>query len=282
MKAQKLTEIGDRRSAPAHRAGFTLIELLVVIAIIAILAAMLLPALSKAKSKAQGIKCLNNLKQLMVGYTMYSGDSNGKLVLNAGAYGINLNSWVTGWMDWGVRDENTNVLYIINGGLGTYMAQSLGSYKCPADVLPAANGPRVRSYSMNGWVGGTVETSPAPGYGYTSYRNYTKESEFSVPGPSMTMVFDEEHPDSINDSVLGLKTTALTLWLKQPAVWDDVPASYHNGTCNFSYADGHAEGHKWLDANTRPAIRQVNPCSSTGLTSPHDYLWLIQRCTAPL
>jgi prepilin-type N-terminal cleavage/methylation domain-containing protein/prepilin-type processing-associated H-X9-DG protein len=266
------------RSRPA---AFTLIELLVVIAIIAILAAMLLPALSKAKAKAHSISCLNNQKQLMLAYFMYSGDSEGKLVINEGAFNINLSSWVTGWMDWGLRQENTNVQYIINGGLGSYMAKSLASYKCPADRLPAANGPRVRSYSMNGFVGGTIEITSSPGYGLSSYLNYIKESDFTSPGPAMTWIFIDEHPDSINDGLFGMKMPPVTLFPKQPAAWDDVPASYHSESCNLAYADGHAESHRWQDGNTKVSIRQQTPCSATGTTSQTDNKWLIQRSTAP-
>src|SRR5262249_4745412 len=141
-----------------QRRAFTLIELLVVIAIIAILAAMLLPALAKAKQKACGISCLNNLKQLQYGHAMYTHDANDHVPWNGGGspFTANLSSWVTGWLNWGAgipTGANTNQQYILDGSMGPYLARSLGAYKCCADLIPSQVGPRVRSVSMNGFVG---------------------------------------------------------------------------------------------------------------------------------
>lgn len=268
-------------------AGFTLIELLVVIAIIAILAAMLLPALSKAKTKAEGIGCLNNLKQLQLAHAMYAGDFSGKLVLNAGGFLVTTSSWVTGWLDWGAGQPsgvNTNPTYLIDGALGPYTARSLGIYKCPADKIPGNTGPRNRSISMNGFVGDYYQTMWNT-YGLTSYRLFLKESEFNRPGAAMTWVFIDEHPDSINDGLFGTRMPAVNAWPAGNNSWDDVPASYHNSACGLSFADGHAEIHKWLDPQSKPLIRKAPPAQSpgagTGTTSPRDHPWLQARTSAP-
>ncbi len=260
-----------------------MIELLVVIAIIAILAAMLLPALSRARTKAEGISCLNNLKQQGVAYSMYNSDY-AKLVPNPGGATADLNSWCTGWLNWGggVNFANTNTQFLLDGALGPYNARSLGVYKCPADKIPGLTGPRVRSIAMNGFVGGTTERDV---YGYTTYRVFLKESDFVRPGPSMTWIFLDEHPDGINDELFGMKMPASAAW-PAATVWDDVPASYHNGAGGFSFADGHVEIRKWLDSQTQPPIRKQTGASAagqgTGATSPRDNRWMVERTSAPL
>src|SRR5258708_2000096 len=211
--------------------GFTLIELLVVIAIIAILAAMLLPALTKAKQKGQGIGCINNLKQHQIAWYLYAGDNNERLVATGGsavlAAAPNLAPYLPGgpYANWvlgsvAVAANAVNPEFIKNGLLFPYM-KSLGVYKCPADRKTGQGGvPTVRSYSMNAWMNPIDKEqfmqSPTP----DTYRVFRKLSDIAT--PVATWVTLDENPGTINDG-----------WFVEdpgtyPKVWVDEPACYHS------------------------------------------------------
>ncbi len=278
---------GDRRAT-----AFTLIELLVVIAIIAILASMLLPALASAKSKAQGISCLSNNKQLVLGWQLYAGDNEDKCANNFTIPGteqaINsriFNNWVNNIMTWGagsyVGDRSvTNVEWVRNGVLGPYTAGAVGIYQCPADkyVSPAQRRAgwtrRLRSNSMNALFGRSNNdpsdnTTRGQSWAFGGqYRQFLKTID--VPQPSMTWLTVDEHPDSINDG----------FFITDPNVnnWQDIPASYHNGACGFSFADGHAEIHKWLSSASKyPVDFTYGPVKPFDAAGRQDMAWYRER-----
>jgi len=269
--------MGERQSR--HKA-FTLIELLVVIAIIAILASLLMPVLGKAKQKAQGIGCLNNLKQLQIAWVLYSDDHEDKIVRTGGMQSLVTNpddpaaqpggpkaNWVLGSVN--PNDGaamSTNVNFIKNGLLYPYV-QNLAVYKCPADRKTGPGGaPTVRSVSMNGWMNPISIESFSP-----QNRVFRKRSDIVNPPPWKCWVLIDENPGTINDG-----------WFMEdpvnyPNTWVDMPACYHKSAGGMSFADGHAEIKKWTDSKV---LAQRFPTFTPRDMNSPDLPWLHERTTS--
>ncbi|MCO5052202.1 MAG: prepilin-type N-terminal cleavage/methylation domain-containing protein [Verrucomicrobiae bacterium] len=283
------------------RQGFTLIELLVVIAIIAILAAMLLPALSKAKAKAQGVYCMNNHKQLALAWRMYVDDNRDVLPFTKGNGNYDPYAWVNGWLDYTASADNWDVSRTIQSSiLFPYAGKNAGIFKCPSDqskiTVLGRTMPRVRSMSMVNWVGGRGSGGGqhvAMNWSQTTLgttageaRIYRKYSDMVVPGPAQTAVFLDEREDSINDGMFVIAMEGAATGgsgAASPGAYGitDYPAAYHGGAGGFSFADGHSEIHKWRDPRTSPPLRRGENYDYNFKSTPNnpDVAWMQEHST---
>jgi prepilin-type N-terminal cleavage/methylation domain-containing protein len=287
-------KLSGREGSQTSASAFTLIELLVVIAIIAILAAMLLPALGRARIRAQATMCMSNTKQLTFAWIQYVGDNADRVVGNFGQQETYdeiatkvtpYRTWVCNNMYWTTEPQITNVDLVKLASLGSYVGGSLGIFRCPADIYlsdeqkNAGWTSRPRSYSMNAYFGPYNPTWTATRNNFfPSYRQFLKLA--STPNPADRYVFLDEHPDSINDGYFLNNADPKGL-----TKWGDCPASYHAGACGFSFSDGHSEIHTWKSAATKIPVRfsggfQQIPFSYDA-GGPLDRDWITFRMSVP-
>ena len=258
--------LSTSKAAPG---AFTLIELLVVIAIIAILASMLLPTLAKAKTKAQAIYCLNNLKQMGLSWMMYAHDHDDQVPPNSLENSGPAKTWVMGWLNFNDdNSDNTNTVYLMASHLWPYH-QSLSVWKCPGDTSSSRHAgkvyPRVRSYSMNPFMNPRCEPAPK--------NAIQKITDMIEPPPSQTFALIDEREDSINDGVFNVTMDEMAIL--------DWPAIYHDKASNLQFADGHLEPKRWLDLRTTPPLEKGRLLDTFGTPSPNnkDVRWLQERTT---
>jgi prepilin-type N-terminal cleavage/methylation domain-containing protein/prepilin-type processing-associated H-X9-DG protein len=251
----------------ARSRGFTLIELLVVIAIIAILAAMLLPALSKSKTKAQGIYCMNNHRQLMFAWRMYADDSNDQLLYAFGGTTPTNNLTPHTWVQGHMRNDPLSTIYLDVSPLVKYLGRGYTVWKCPGDRTP-----QVRSMSMNHLVGGDGFSVANNYYGiwpHEAFMVFRKLSQMKA--PAMTWVILDERPQTINDAFFVTDMANYDNGRAMQII--DHPGIQHNNAAGFSFADGHAEIKKWRDA----PFLTPNPTGRVQAPNSQDLQWLLIR-----
>jgi prepilin-type N-terminal cleavage/methylation domain-containing protein/prepilin-type processing-associated H-X9-DG protein len=267
--------------------GFTLIELLIVTAIVGILATMLLPVLAKAKSTSQGARCLGNAKQLILSWLLYADDHDARLCPNTTE---RTGGWVSGSLDFeNLNPDNTNSAWLVESRfarLGSYLGDAR-VVKCPSDQskvrIQGRKHDRVRSVSMNLAVGlNVMERWPAIN---SEWRVYQTAAQIIRPVPADLWVFTDEHPDSIDDAsfLMHLQRRGI------PSYYYSWPANFHGNGATLSFADGHAEKHRWLDSRTLHENLYCGCLSSYSKAGNfarcpgnRDLAWLQERTSSPL
>jgi prepilin-type N-terminal cleavage/methylation domain-containing protein len=273
-----------------HRGGFTLIELLVVIAIIAILAALLLPSLARAKLQSISIKCMSNEKQLVLAWKMYVDDNKGVYPYNE--EGGAAPAWVWGNEDYNGNIGDTDLDYIIgkDAQIGPYVLKQPGIFRCPADAslsFGRTGQPRIRSISMNQAIGFGSAGSPSgqgawlpSTYGNNGvtggpYECYFKESMMGRPSPSSLWLLVDEDPDTVNDAAW-----ALTMPEGEDTHWVDYPSKLHGNAGGFGFVDGHAEVHRWVNPRGVPTTTYVSSVTPATIQGNVDVYWVANRTSA--
>jgi prepilin-type N-terminal cleavage/methylation domain-containing protein len=275
--------------------AFTLIELLVVVAIIAILAAMLLPALTKAKLKAQGVYCVNNNRSLALCWRLYAEDNRDLLCyasddpFNADDRNLHLYAWTWTKMDFTDKPDNWDINYDIPQRVLWPYNKSFQIYRCPADhSYVTHNGvqmPRVRTYAMNLYLGGFDGEGPKGLHCYLKMSDLNDRT--ASPGPTQTFVFIDEREDMINWGNYGVDMLGYGLpnGAGQYQFSQDLPGFYHHRACGFSFADGHSEIHRWTDGRTMPPLdpQSFDSLKFNPYKTPYDkdVAWLQERGTRP-
>jgi prepilin-type N-terminal cleavage/methylation domain-containing protein len=277
------------RLRPQPLRGFTLIELLVVIAIIAILAALLLPALTRAKLKAQSVQCMNNNRQLAIAWRMYTEDNNDLLLFASSKPATSRDPycWCNGRIDFTTNPSNWDPnVDIMQSPMWPYCGKSLALWRCPADrsfvMFGGLRKPRIRTMAMNCYLGGFSGDYYNLG-DMPRYKIYRKYSQLSPPGPEKIFLFIDEREDAINfgnfltDMVGYSPTTPGSYALL------DLPASYHGQAGGLSFCDGHSEIHRWRDRRTMPNLSDGSVIfdGNTPMSCPNnqDVAWLQDHTT---
>jgi prepilin-type N-terminal cleavage/methylation domain-containing protein/prepilin-type processing-associated H-X9-DG protein len=276
--------------------GFTLIELLVVLAVIAILAGLLLPALSRARQRAESIACQNNLRQLHLAWTLYAQDNRGELAPNQMTEGLSrpLPTWVDGWMQYetdsrnnpflkGILPESADTELLVSPGIGRLGHGYLrpATFRCPGDrsfvILSDGRHPRARSYAMNlmmgngGYFRWSGHSSPTLQYDYVTMDQVAEHPT------SELFVFGEEHDDFITDGTFFAPN-----WAHPVNGWPELPTARHGRSANFNYADGHVANHRWVtSAMLHPIQRKGRRAGITLPGTARDWIWLREHGSVP-